>query len=114
MLFGIFLDENFPEALVRPLRRDGVDVLTVSEAARKSFPDEEQLEFATTYGRVVLTFDVRDFSVLAAKWAREGRIHSGILLTNQRSIAELHTGVMRLWREETPESMANTVRWLSK
>jgi len=114
MPFGVFLDENMPEALVGPLRRDGVDVLTVSEAGRKTLSDESQLEFAAATGRVIITLDFRDYSALAVKWAHTDRTHAGILLARGSSIAELHQSIMRLWRERNAEDMVNAVLWLSK
>ena len=114
MPFGLFLDENMPERLVVPLRRDGVDVLTAGEAGRKSFSDESQLEFATAMGRVLLTYDVADFVALAAIWGEAGRSHAGILLSAKKPFPELHRRIMRLWRERNAEDMANTVLWLSK
>jgi hypothetical protein len=48
-------------ALVNGLRARGIDVLTVGEVARKRLEDAEQLEFATSQGRVLYTFNTSDF-----------------------------------------------------
>ena len=60
-----YLDEHIHSAVAEGLRRRGVDVLTVQEAARAGLTDEEQLSFARTEERVVVTMD-SDYLVLAA------------------------------------------------
>ena len=61
----LYLDEDIQEqALILALRNSGVDVITTSEANRLSFSDEEQLIWTTEQGRVVYSFNRRDFSRL--------------------------------------------------
>jgi predicted nuclease of predicted toxin-antitoxin system len=62
-----------------------VDVLTVQEAGRSGFSDREQLAFALTEQRVMVTMD-SDFLTLAV----EGISHAGIGYANpRRTIGEL-------------------------
>jgi hypothetical protein len=44
--------------------------------------DGEQLEFAAAQGRCIVSFNVRDFRMLSEEWARTGRQHAGIVVTN--------------------------------
>lgn len=50
-------DEQMPTAVALGLRRVGVDVLTVPEAGMRSATDEEQLAFAASRERVMVTQD---------------------------------------------------------
>jgi Domain of unknown function (DUF5615) len=52
-----FMDQNFPVPASDGLRRHGVDVLTAQQANRCGFLDPEQLAFATSENRVLVTFD---------------------------------------------------------
>jgi predicted nuclease of predicted toxin-antitoxin system len=52
-----YLDEHIPSAVAGGLRGRGVDVLTVQEAGRSSLPDPEQLRFALSEQRVLVTMD---------------------------------------------------------
>ena len=36
------------------------------------------LELAAADGRLMITFDVKDFTVLAGRWAEAGRAHAGL------------------------------------
>lgn len=72
-----FFDEHVKEAIADQLTLRGIDVLTAKDAGRanQEIPDEEQLAFATTQGRVLVTAD-RDFTVLASTC----RPHEGVIL----------------------------------
>jgi predicted nuclease of predicted toxin-antitoxin system len=57
------MDQHFPVAVTDGLRRLGIDVLTTQDAGRCGLPDADQLAFAATEGRVMVTFD-SDFLAL--------------------------------------------------
>jgi predicted nuclease of predicted toxin-antitoxin system len=56
-LLRFYMDQHFPVPVSRALVRHGVEVLTAQEADRCGLPDLEQLAFATTEDRVMVTFD---------------------------------------------------------
>jgi len=61
-----------------PLREEGHDVRAADEErALDGLADEELLSIAAREGRVLVTFDVKDFPVIARRWAEAGREHSG-------------------------------------
>jgi hypothetical protein len=68
-----YFDQHIPATVAQGLRQRGVDVLTAQEADRCGLPDLEQLQFAATEVRVVVTFDT-DYLELAAS----GLQHAGI------------------------------------
>lgn len=64
-----YLDEHIPNAVTQGLRRRGVDVLTVQDAGRSGLSDPEQLAFALSQQRMMITMD-SDFLVLASQGMR--------------------------------------------
>lgn len=74
--------------------------------------DETQLLRATAQGRVVFTFNVKDFVVLA----QAHRQHKGILLAAQRSwsFAELLAALDRFLTEADAQELERNVRWLNQ
>ncbi len=42
------------------------------------FSDEQLLAIATSETRAMITFDVKDFTVIARRWAEAGRPHAGL------------------------------------
>ncbi len=61
-----FFDEHIKSAIAEQLQRRGIDVLTAQAAGRAGIEisDEDQLAFAASLGRVLVTED-RDFILLA-------------------------------------------------
>ena len=51
------LDENVNPAIARGLRIRGINVTTTPEVGLRQTPDEDQLEFAKTEGRVLFPHD---------------------------------------------------------
>lgn len=80
MLFH--LDENVDHAIARALRHRGIDVTTSTEAGLVGADDRQQLEFARSAGRVIVTQD-SDFLRLH----RQGVPHSGIVFAPSGSRA---------------------------
>ena len=73
--------------------------------------DEAQLLGATAHGRCILTFNVRDFVVLAPRYPR----HSGIVLAAQASwtLPALIAALDRLLSQTQAEDWIGQVRWLN-
>jgi DNA-binding transcriptional MerR regulator len=81
----LYLDEDIQkQAIILGLRNYGIDVVTTSEANRISCFDEEQLIWATEQGRVIYSFNRRDFSRLHSELLAESRNHAGIIIVQQQ------------------------------
>ena len=74
-----YLDEDLPYKAALIAARSGVDVLTTSECGRNGLSDEDQLLFATSLGRVIVTQNYHDFDDLTGRFVAEGRSHVGVL-----------------------------------
>ena len=71
----LLVDECIGPAVIRWLRAEGHDVISIFEAARGS-PDRDILGWAVRENRVVVTAD-KDFGDLVY---RDGHTHTGIIL----------------------------------
>lgn len=78
-----YLDECVDRPVAEDLRHRGFDVLTAVEAGRGQYPDRAQLEYATSAGRVILTYNRMDFRRLHAAFVQAGRPHGGIIILPQ-------------------------------
>ena len=72
-----FLNEHLSPRLAAQLRRQGFDAISSQEAKRPSEGDEEQLAFAASEQRALVTFNVGDFVRLHEQYVAEGRQHWG-------------------------------------
>jgi hypothetical protein len=61
-----------------PIRDQGHDVRAADEERElDGLTDEELLSIAASEERIFVTFDVKDFPVIARRWAEAGRAHAG-------------------------------------
>jgi hypothetical protein len=75
----LFLDAHISgPRIARALRDAGHDVRAADEERElDGLTDEELLSIAAAEGRIFVTFDVKDFPVIARRWAEAGRAHAG-------------------------------------
>jgi hypothetical protein len=100
------------KALANALRERGHDVTrTPNDWMPADASDREQLLGATAQGRVIFTFNVRDFLVLAKKHPK----HAGILLATQSrwSLVELTDALDHALSNTKEKDWRGQVRWLN-
>jgi hypothetical protein len=110
------LDEDAMRgSFVSALRASNVDVLTVSEANRKSYSDEAQLLWATSEERVIYSFNVQDFSRLHRDFLQKNLHHAGIIaVPRQRySVGEQLRGLLKVMECLSTEEMVDQLIFLS-
>ena len=103
------LDEHVPHAVAYALRRDGIDVITTTDAGLVGQPDSVQLAYAHAERRVMFTRDT-DFLSLS----RHGAEHSGIVFRAQqsRSIGQIVVSLRRIHRTLDADEMLGEVQFI--
>jgi hypothetical protein len=77
----LFLDAHVSARRIATALRKHHDVRAADEErVLDGFEDERLLELATTDGRIMVTFNVKDFARITTEWAAAGRSHAGCLL----------------------------------
>jgi len=76
----LFLDTHISgPRIARALRDRGHDVRAADEERElDGLEDDQLLALAAEDGRVMITFDVKDFTVIARRWAEAGQTHAGL------------------------------------
>jgi hypothetical protein len=70
------------------------------------------IAFAAGEGRAILTFNIRDFAPLHARWLAAGRHHAGIIVSRQlggRQYGVLLQRMLRLLDHDSAEEMADDI-----
>jgi len=98
LFIRLYLDRHVITRLAEDLVQRGFDCITTQEAGNDSASDEEQLAFAASQSRAILTFNIRDFAALQNQWAREGRGHAGIVVSRQFSTRQYGVLLSRMLR----------------
>ena len=87
--------------------------MTAREASMVEKTDEEQLRCAAQQGRVLYSFNRGHFYGLHTAWLREGRSHSGLILSKQNlSVGEQMRRLLRLIGRLKAQDMINRVEFL--
>jgi predicted nuclease of predicted toxin-antitoxin system len=102
------LDEDVSRQVAIGLRERSIDAVSVHEVGRgnRSISDEEQLQYATEQGRVLVTYNRRDFQALDAGWREEGRSHAGVFWCLEQPISRYDVGGLIRARQAAPEEFA--------
>ena len=109
---SLFLDEDVHEGLAAALRRQGIDAVNAHECGRKEEKDAEQLAFAVSQQRALMTFNITDFEALADEYFWQGKPHFGIIVSPQRSFRETFRRLVLLTSKFTREPLANQLIYL--
>ena len=85
---------------------------TPNEWISSDASDEKQLMGATAQGRVIFTFNIRDFMVLAQRYPQ----HHGIVLAAQRRwiLSDLINSLDNLLSTTTSADWIGQIRWLNQ
>jgi len=109
-----FDEDSSRHALVRELRFRGADVITASESGTLGKTDEEQLQWSSSNGRALYSFNRGHFYALHGAWLTSGRSHAGIIFSRQDlSVGEQMRRLLRLLASLTTEEMQNRVEFLA-
>lgn len=114
-MLALYIDEDSMDGdLVAALRARGVDVITAADAGMLGYSDPEQLEYATSQGRVLYSFNRGDFYCLHTNYLTEGRTHGGIILAPQQrySIGTQLRQILELIGTKTAEEIQDNVVFL--
>jgi hypothetical protein len=112
----LYIDEDSVErSSVAAFRASGLDRATVLEVNRQSFSDQEQLIWAAEQGRVIYSYNQRDFCHLHGEFLAAGKSHAGIILSQQQrySVGQQLKALQQLILANTADTMINQLIFLS-
>ena len=77
----LFLDAHVSARRIATALREQHDVRAADEERELDGCDDEHLlALATEQGRIMITFNIKDFARTATEWAAAGKSHAGCLL----------------------------------
>ena len=113
-LIKLLLDEHIWAGLTELLTQQGYDVVHIDSSDHRGIDDETLLALATTDGRAVLTYNVRDFAPLVRLWYESGREHAGVIFSAQLPPGELLRQMNSLLAKLSADDLKNTAHWLQE
>lgn len=109
----LILDEDVRPLLAEVLRERGYDAIHVFDVDRGGMTDAQQLTFAISRQRAILTHNVKDFVLLDQAYRKMSKEHFGIILSKQIPFGELLRRTLKFLSQHHSESAKNNVFWLT-
>ena len=114
------LDHHYSTQIAIQLRKRRCDVIAVVERGWEGEDDEALLALCTAESRALLTNNVADFTVIARRWALQGRHHAGLIFTSDTSLPRGRNTIGRyvtalqavLRGDPGDEAFVDRVQWL--
>ncbi|MBI1821884.1 MAG: DUF5615 family PIN-like protein [Nitrospirae bacterium] len=107
-----YLDEDVDPLLAQVLRDRNVDCISTYEVKNQGLSDQDQLVFALRNKRTIISFNVKDFVFLAKQFAREGKSHNGIIVSDHLPFRGLLRRILSLMSKIDQDNLTNKFIWL--
>jgi hypothetical protein len=112
LFIALYLDEDVDVLLADLVRARGLEAATTIAEGQGGNTDAEQLAFALTQQRTLLTHNRADFEHLAQEYFAAGRSHFGIIIANRHPVYDLARRLLVILNAVTADEMQNQVRYI--
>lgn len=108
----IYLDEDVSVLVARLLEARGFDVTTARDEKMLGKDDPEQLAFAVSQGRCLITHNRLHFEELHKEYLAAGSEHFGIVISTHRSPYEITNRLVTLLDTLTADEFKNQLLYI--
>jgi predicted nuclease of predicted toxin-antitoxin system len=109
----LYLDEDVKVAVAESLRKKGYNVIAATEMGNKGFSDPQQLKYAISQERAIMTHNQKDFVKLHGQCMINSLEHYGIIIAKQVNVGEIVRLSMRMLNVLTADDMISRLEYLS-
>jgi hypothetical protein len=109
----LYFDEDVSAGIVNNLRTRGFDVLSSRDADMQSRTDDEQMLYAVSLRRAIVTHNRSDFEAQHLKFLENGLRHYGVIIAKRRpKDADVAAKLLALLDAVTAGEMENQLRYI--
>lgn len=108
----LYLDEDVNILVAELLKARGFDAVTARDAGQLHATDAQQLAYAVSQGRTIVTHNRVDFEKLVQAYFDSGQMHYGVVFAVQRPPQEIAKRLLVILNRVTAEEMHNQVRYI--
>jgi hypothetical protein len=112
LFIDLYLDEDVNLLIADLLRARGFQVTTTQAAGQIGTTDANQLAFATSQGKAILTHNRVHFEALAQMYFEAKKTHSGIIIAVRRAPKELSRRILILLDSVTADEIENQILYI--
>jgi predicted nuclease of predicted toxin-antitoxin system len=108
----LYLDEDVNVLLADLIQARGFDVITARDAGKLRSTDAEQLVYAVSQARTLVTHNRTDFEELVQNYFNLRQMHYGVIFAVRRSPQEIAQRLLAILNQVTLDEMQNQVRYI--
>lgn len=108
----LYPDEDVNVLVADLLRAKGFDAITARDAGQLHTSDAEQLAYAVSQARTLVTHNRTDFEELVQAYFEAEQIHHGVVFAVRRSPQEIAQRLLIILNQVTADDMQNQVRYI--
>jgi predicted nuclease of predicted toxin-antitoxin system len=112
LFIELYLDEDVNVLVADLLQGRGFVATSTRDVGNLGKSDEEQLAYAASQRKTLLTHNRHDFEALARDYASAGKTHYGIILAVRNPPYEIVRRLMRILDQVPADEMQNQVRFI--
>lgn len=110
----LYIDADISYKLAQALRSRGLDAMAAHEVGMAEASDDEQMAYAATEGRAILTCNAQDFTPIFSDYWLNQRNHSGVIVSEQLGLGEMLRRVIQFLNSVTADEMINNWKNLAE
>lgn len=114
LFVAIYTDADIHGGLAAQIRLRGFDAISAYETGSAELSDPDQLAYAVSQRRAILTCNAKDFAPLSDSWWQTGRQHYGIIVSEQLPLGEMLRRMLRLLDSISADTLENGYRNLAE
>jgi predicted nuclease of predicted toxin-antitoxin system len=114
LFIAIYTDADVSLELADQLRARGYDAVSALEVGNYRLLDHEQLDYAISQRRAILTFNTKHFKPLFESFWHQNKDHYGIILSDQIELGELLRRTLKLLNAISADEMKNNIKYLGE
>ena len=108
----LYFDEDVSLGIVENLRTRGFDVLSARDADTLGRSDDDQMLYAVSQRRAIVTHNRLDFEKQHNQFLENGLNHFGVIIAKRRRDGEVVAKLLALLDAVTAEEMKNQLRYI--
>lgn len=112
LFIELYLDEDVSVLVADLIRARHFTATTTRDAGKLHAADAEQLAYAASQQKAILTHNRADFEALAQTYATTGQTHYGIIIAVRHPPYEIVRRVLTILNNVTADEMQHQVRYI--
>ncbi len=114
LFIKLYTDADIHGKLAELIRQKQFDAVSAYETGNKRLDDSEQLAYAVSQGRAILTCNICHFAPLFDEYWQASRKHYGIIVSEQLPIGEMLRRMLNLLDSVSADEMRNNWKNLAE